>query len=417
MIVDFTIENFGPFRDETVLSMQATGMKGLPGNISESKFTKNGLLTSAIVFGANASGKSYLAKAFSALRYMVADTRHDETQFPWYQPFRMSERCLTSPVRIRIRFVEKGVLYDYAISYSADRIVYEHLYHYPKNRRACVFLRTGPLTFDQAKKSIAGLTNGSSAYLAAASKLNDTVCSIVSKYILERVICLGSNLLPLVARSCVYLSESQDRKDMAMSGLKYADFGITDFQWTEESIDSSELERLMPLEMYRNISDAERQTVKRMDIRLKHSFRGSDDDGHEETLPLEIESSGTQNMFGLLGPLTDVLSNGGVLVIDEFGSTFHPMLSRWIVSQFSDQTGDIRAQLIANSHDMELMNTEEVLRRDQIWFTDKDRATGAAELYALSDFDGIRKNADIAKAYLNGRYDAIPHILSGKMKP
>ena len=123
MIVDFTIENFGPFRDETVLSMQATGMKGLPGNISESKFTKNGLLTSAIVFGANASGKSYLAKAFSALRYMVADTRHDETQFPWYQPFRMSERCLTSPVRIRIRFVEKGVLYDYAISYSADRIV------------------------------------------------------------------------------------------------------------------------------------------------------------------------------------------------------------------------------------------------------------------------------------------------------
>ena len=198
-------------------------------------------------------------------------------------------------------------------------------------------------------------------------------------------------------------------------GFGCAGFGITGFQWTDGSVDASE--RRMDSGVSDGAPDDADEVIRRMDIRMRHTFGDPDNGGFEALIPLETESSGTQMMFGLIGPLTDVLANGGVLVIDGFGSGLHPMLSRWIVSQFSNQGGDSKAQLIANTHELQLMDTDDVLRRDQIWFTDKDMGTGEAELYALSDFDGVRKKADIAKAYLNGRYDAVPRIISGKIVP
>lgn len=417
MIVDFTVENYGPFKDRTTLSMQAAGIKGLPGNISESKFVKHGLLTSAIVFGANASGKSYLTNAILALKMAVLDTYRDGMRFPWYEPFRLTTEGASSPVRMRIRFVYDDVLYDYAVSYSADSIVEESLHHYPHGRRSCVFRRTGPDTFDRARNSIARLTNRSSTYLAAASKLNDGVCGNVSRYLRDRIMCIGSDMTPWIVRTCRCLSENPGMRETAITGFGYAGFGITGFQWTEGSVDAAEPESRMDYGVLDKATDDTEQTIRKMGICMRHAFGDPDNGGFEALIPLETESPGTQRMFGLIGPLADVLANGGVLVIDDFGSGFHPMLSRWMVSQFSNQDGDSKAQLIANSHELELMDTDEVLRRDQIWFANKDMDTGAAELYALSDFDGVRKKADIAKAYLNGRYGAVPRIISGKIAP
>ena len=146
------------------------------------------------------------------------------------------------------------------------------------------------------------------------------------------------------------------------------------------------------------------------DIFLKHDL-AVDGVGVESTVfPIDIESSGTKAMFGLMGPLVDVLLNGKVLVIDEFGSNLHPLISRWIVGQFSNGPNPNHAQLIVNTHDIGLMDTDGLVRRDQVWFVNKNRSEGSSDLYSLADFKDVRKIKSIGKAYLAGRFDAVPSI-------
>ena len=118
-------------------------------------------------------------------------------------------------------------------------------------------------------------------------------------------------------------------------------------------------------------------------------------------------------MFSMMGPIIKALRDGGVVFFDEFGSSLHTAISRWIIGQFSAPSNPNGAQLIINTHDLMLMDTELLFRRDQIYFTDKDRRTGAAELYALSDFKGVRKDMDVLKSYLSGRFDALQDIDGG----
>lgn len=104
------------------------------------------------------------------------------------------------------------------------------------------------------------------------------------------------------------------------------------------------------------------------------------------------------------------MENGKVLIFDDLGAHLHPMVTRWIVRQFSRDNNPHGAQLIAGTHDIGLMDTDELLRRDQIWFVNKNREDGASELYSLSDFSGVRKDTDVLRRYLDGRFDTVPSI-------
>ncbi|MBU1661812.1 MAG: ATP-binding protein, partial [Chloroflexi bacterium] len=126
--------------------------------------------------------------------------------------------------------------------------------------------------------------------------------------------------------------------------------------------------------------------------------------------PFELgeESEGTQKFFYLLGPLLDALENGNILMIDELEARLHPKLTRELVRMFnSPQTNPHNAQLIFATHDAGLLG-EYLLRRDQIWFTEKNRY-GATELYSLAEMKE-RNDASFEKNYLLGRYGAIPYI-------
>ena len=152
MILDFSVRNFGPFRDSVTLSMCATALKDDPDTVFECPSTKNGLVTSALIFGANASGKSYFVKALSALKFMLDRPYTDMDIFPSYQPFRLSGETANAPVELRIRLMIGDVLYDYSISYDRNSVVSESLHHYPNGRRARVFVRTGPDSFEYGDK-------------------------------------------------------------------------------------------------------------------------------------------------------------------------------------------------------------------------------------------------------------------------
>lgn len=413
MILDFSVTNYGPFKERATLSLHATALKALQENIVPSDRIKGGLLTSAVVFGPNASGKSYLHRAILALRSMLEDAYADGYHYPWYEPFRLNKACLGEPVTMEIRLVIDDVLYDYSISYDASSIASESLYCYPRGRRAKVFLRNGPRDgYEGGKKRIIAMTSGSSSYLAVAAKFNDETCRKVRDAVISMVF-VDSSTAVLAAETCRFASEDLSRKQKVIEALNTTDFGIADFEQTDVRMDMESIRGRIPPELYEKLRK-NAGTVSESRIVLRHSFRKSDVGDEGLVFPYEIESSGTKSMLGLIGPVIDVLQRGSVLIIDELGSNLHPLLTRWIVQQFSGDRNPNHAQLIANTHEIGLID-QDILRRDQIWLVDKDRESGASEIYSLADFDGLKDSTDILKGYLLGRYNAIPFIRSDKV--
>lgn len=405
LILDFSIRNFGPFRDRVTISLNATALRDDADNIFEHDQVRGGLLTSALVFGANASGKSYLIKALSALRYMLARPYLSGEEYAAYQPFRLSCKTADAPTDLRIRILIGGILYDYSISYTRNAVVSESLYHYPKGRRARVFVRTGPGEFEYGSSAIIDRTNPGSSYVVVASSFNDRICELFRREVLSGIVILDGSLESLVQRSCEYTSGNDAAKGYAMRALKTADMGISDYHSVEREIPMTAIEGTLQSTLAMSPGK-----IHVKDIFLKHDL-AVDGVGVESTVfPIDIESSGTKAMFGLMGPLVDVLLNGKVLVIDEFGSNLHPLISRWIVGQFSNGPNPNHAQLIVNTHDIGLMDTDGLVRRDQVWFVNKNRSEGSSDLYSLADFKDVRKIKSIGKAYLAGRFDAVPSI-------
>ena len=385
MLLDFTVGNFGPFRDDMTLSLHATSVSEHPNNIVETNPNGYDLLSSVIVFGANASGKSYLTEALYVMKRVVQSVDDDSVIQMCYVPYRFNSECRESPVRMRIRQILDGVLYDYSVWFTSSEITHESLHHYPNGRRARIFERTGVNEYKGARKRVAAMTTSTRTYLAMAAMGGDVECSKVRNAIVNGIIVLPSDLDVLVQDSCRFTIDDSDRKAKTIRALNTADLGICDFTYNEREIKLADVKRKLTAEQYERIQS-------------------------EAEATMALESAGTNCMFGLTGPLIDALENGKVLVMDELGAHLHPMLTRWIVRQFSSEYNPNGAQLIANTHDISLMDIEELLRRDQIWFVNKSRMDGASELYCLLDFDGVRKNTDVMRRYLDGRFNAVPAV-------
>ena len=316
---------------------------------------------------------------------------------PDYRPFRLSEACLHAPTKLSIELLFEGILYDYAIEYDLNGITSESLYHSPNGKRVPVFLRGD--AGDRMDSVVKGRLTKSTAYLTIAPGYNYPVCAKVLREI-QDIMVVYQSFDSFVEESYGIAMKDPEIKEMMKSGLNAADL-VTGFFGEEHA---------MPGRRSTGFNEGDTNNT-RVDIHLIHDFKEADVNKDLMAFPLNIESSGTVEMFSLMGPIAKALKEGKTLVIDEFGSNFHPMLSRWIVGLFNYESNDNGAQLIVNTHDMGLMDIEEVFRRDQIWFTNKDRPSGKCELYALTDFKGVRKGSDIRKDYLYGRYDAVPRII------
>lgn len=132
-----------------------------------------------------------------------------------------------------------------------------------------------------------------------------------------------------------------------------------------------------------------------------------------ESLNFKFESLGTTKLFALLGPFFDTIQNGGVLIIDEFGTSLHTQLSVELLKLFYSTMNVLGAQLIITTHDTNLLR-KDLLRRDQIWFAEKS-SEGVSDLYSLVEYkinqaNSVRNDASFSKDYLLGRYGAIPYF-------
>jgi hypothetical protein len=413
MLVNFVVKNFGPFKDEAILTMTANKGNEHPENYKET--ATGNILTSAAIFGPNAAGKTYIIDALSYLRNIVVQPGLPNAPMPGYNPFRLSKDTKTAPVEMNIKFITENILYDYHVSFNGQRIIAEWLYYYPNKRRTEVFKRTAD-SFEFGRSSgvghsISKITSPNTTGVFTAAQFNNDICKKVHKWFLSDLIILGNSddgrLLEIFVER---INVDKDLKEKAIKALRIADFAISDVQGTVRKRKVQDLPGI-PTQAKNLMLFTGSEEVTETELYLFHDVDGEGLTAEDKRFPIQLESAGTVRFLAIIGPIIDTLTYGKTIVIDEFGQRLHCMLSRWIVEMFCDKRhNSAGGQLIFNTQSTHLLD-QDIFRRDQIYLVDKNEK-GESELFSLSDF-GERKDRVVLISYLDGKYGATPFIDEG----
>ncbi len=412
MIIDFTISNFRSIQEEQTFSLYAEN----PGthlleNISYSNGKRVGVLKSAGIYGANASGKSNLLLAFEALQYLVRTSGRfkDGNLIECYEPFRLSEKTKNAPVRFKIEFFTPDqTRYIYKLAFDRHRIVEEHLSFYPSAKAALIFDRTKTDTWETIKfgtlftggrKRVPFFENNT--YLSKAGDSADAPEMIrkVYNYFRNDVLRLGLNE---EVRFDGWL-EDKTVFNKVSELLTFVDTGISGVVVQEKTVDMD------VVEFPDNLPQSIKASILR-DMKRSFHFIHQTDSNRTELFDLRIESTGTQKLFRLAPLFVDALENGKVLIIDELDNSLHPFIVELIIRLFNDpDVNPGNAQLIFSTHNISLMSSEH-FRRDQIWLTEK--RNGATRFFSLADFDKkkVKPQSPFNQWYAEGRFGAVPKI-------
>lgn len=410
MLLEFAVENYLSIKEEQVLSMLASKAdKSLPDNLLESAAIKDKILNSAVIYGANASGKSNVLHSIGKMRSLVVNNSSvDEGDQIPVVPFMFDALYKTSPSKFEICCLIDNIKYVYGFSVSREKVYDEYLYYYPNGRKSLIFDRhENEYKFTKDKEEqliLSKRTMQNRLYLPDATNWNYTETRPVYKWFKEKLMVdLSSNAESLVAKKI--MADGLFAR-FTKKLLDQADLQINNIEVEKKVITTEDLPDDMPEEIKTFLSGKDA-----ISIQLGHLIG---DEVHE--LSLANESDGTQKIFGLSLYLYDVLLNGGILVIDELENSLHPHIVQFLANLFADPMQNKNgAQLIFSTHNTSLLNLE-LFRRDQIWFTEKNPEQLSTELYSLFDIKA-RRDENPAKGYLTGRYGAIPVLGSGILFP
>ena len=420
MLIEFEVANFLSFHKPVRLSMVAAAP--IKERQEENVFDagRQRLLKSAAIYGANASGKSNLLSAFSFMRWLALNSSK-ETQAEEHirvKPFKLDVKTGTQPSRFEVVFsLENGVRYRYGFEADATRITAEWLFLAKVRAETTLFVRDENGIQLGAKftegRDLEEKTRANSLFLSVVAQFNGPVATRVLNWFRSaRPLHAGVPNGRHVGRSIEMLQEGDQHKKL-LAFLRHADLCIEDLEATER-------EANIPPPSF--MTEEGKQELKKKVAMLKwvslSSMHGVYDHGKrvsQTSLDFEsAESDGTQKFFHLAGPILDALENGSILLVDELEAGLHPLLTRAIVRLFnSSESNPKNAQLIFTTHDTNLLS-DAGLRRDQIWFVEKDRAE-ATDLYSLAEFKlpkggKVRNDAAIGKNYIQGRYGAVPFL-------
>ena len=405
MVLQIRLSNFFSINEEVVLDMQAASLqtresKDLLGNTFVCNDER--LLKTVAIYGANASGKSNIIKAIRACVQMIFESHNynENTMFA-FTPFKFGG--VGKPSRFYIRFLIDGVEYEYSFTLTKTEIITEELYYYPVGRKKLVFARDerkGPDKKDiyefrsaiRRPMDVAGNTSKKTLFVSRASQMDRDVAKDVFRYFNERFILnyFGYNS---------YSIESllNENKDLILRVLKAADSDIIDIRSQHEL-------RSLTTAVFDPLSN---QLLSRDDIQ-KPQLKITTFHRNNPEVPFDFyseESSGTQEFFHMMLTILNIIKGNKVLLIDEISMGLHVNLVEYILNLFHQSES---AQLIFSTHNTNLLNMRK-LRKDQVYFVNK-RDDGSSDLYSLFDFKDFRENMDAEKAYLQGRFDAIPYI-------
>lgn len=424
MLVQFSVKNFRTFKERTTLNLIASNYdketRETENVITNEKYNFR-VLKSAVVYGANASGKSKFIEALMFMRrFAITSSKEsqkgDEIRV---EPFKLNSESENEPSEFEVVFVYKNILYRYGFEVTKEQIVAEWLFHKPRTKEVELFYRDYQ-DFDTHSRSFKkgtfvvkeGLVRDNSLLLSIAAQFNDTTSIKVIEWFKNLKTISG---LREEGYQGYTMSKTQDSKHKLkiLELLKAADLGIQDIKL--ELVDIEKLPKEMPKELKDRIIDESKEDDVEFinDVLTSHKKFDSSNNYIENVnfSLIDDESSGTKKFFALTGPILDVLENGYTLVVDELDSKLHPNLVCKIVSLFnSKDLNQKNAQLIFNTHDTNLLNSG-LFRRDQVWFTEKNKF-GEAKLYSLGDFKSgeVRKTEAFEENYIRGKYGAIPFL-------
>lgn len=426
MIASFTFSNFKSIHKPVELSFEATTSKELEDYYVVRATPKLRLLKMAVIYGANASGKSNVLEALDFLRRLVVEPAAKKTDPIVYDRFAFAAAARSGNSVFHIRFVAKGVLYDYRLELDTQAVVEESLHFYRPNR-ALVFRRT-----TDAEDRLAVIEFGSKVRLPAEDRhalsvntlWNNTVLggflkvNIESPELLAAADWFGSVLSKLVTPGqdlyAYVTKEIQNGKidrDNVIRILQKADFNIVGL-----TIDKKTLSPIEILKTQAKMAFADKTLAQLTEegefVDVKVVFSHAIQQGEKEiqaTLPYEMQSLGTQRFYQFAGVLDLLIRGSRIAVFDEVEASLHPELLKFFMLLFLRNTN--QSQLIFTTHQRDLLQDHEMLRPDVVHFTEK-REDGSTELYSLADFDSsvFRKGSSLYNVYKSGKIGAVPEL-------
>ena len=392
MLVQFSVTNYRSLRDKVTISMLAGTDKEHANDLIQAD-SKKYLVPTVAIYGANASGKSNMLMALKTMQDMITGTSAQllkEKKLP-YDPFVLSKNMQPLSTEFEIIFYYRSIKYAYSFSYDSNQIITEYLYHWPNGREALIFSRdNGNFEFREnvsEQNVLAGRTPANRLYLVSSNEWNAPQTELAYKWFAEKLLPYDEHNTPDFTSDMLYpkAEESGSLQAKIIQELMIADLGIIGVS-----------------------CDKDLKTGKYTDIVFSHEYEYNGETD-VEYLSLEQESTGTQRFFARIGPWIEALEKGGILFVDEIDASMHPSLTRRLVEMVQDLSINTNhAQLIFTTHDAMLLDLT-LLRRDQVWFTEKDPKSLATDLFSLWDFS-VRKGENIRKGYLQGRFGAIPFI-------
>lgn len=399
MLIQFNFKNFKSFKDDSSLDMTATSITEHPYNLINSDNNEKYLRIAAI-YGANASGKSSVIEAFDFMQSWISNSfkKASENEFIPFKRFAFDSNSAQTPAEFEVFFKYKNNEYQYGFSLDNKKIIEEWLYLKNDNNKYITLFERSSGDINCNSKLLKGAEN----FITMVE--NKTLfLSIISnakipyaKDVFEWFICS-----PVIDYGDIYFEGMLNRiSSPELEEEEYVENLIIFLNAIDINIDGIIVEK----------SNNENEDYK---IYTKHLMN---DKISYYKMPLSDESSGTQKMFKLFYYLQTTLRLGTTIFIDELDAKLHPLLLRYILTMFHDETINKNgAQLIYVTHDNYTL-TKDIFRRDQIWFVEKD-SNAVSHLYSLAEYKSdddkkIRKDASYNKDYLLGKYGSIP-ILRG----
>lgn len=415
MLVKFEVRNFRSIKEKQALFFESDGLKTKTENTFLPPHGEFRLLKSAVVYGPNASGKSNIIRAFSAMVHLIQnsiDLKNGE-EIPWYEPFQFDQKTATAPTEFLVEFFDhEGIRYQYETVYNNHKILSERLSFYPKKYRALLFHRQDKriqLGNYFRDKRIDKRMLENHLFLSKLGNSGHEQMGEIYLYFTEIDVwnTLSKDqiraLRKQVEDAFVDPNEQNFRNKLNLL-VQVADTRISGIQVNKLDNSGYAFPEKLPYAVRDKIVEQNRYHT----YTFHKLFDGNKEVG-EIPIHLDQESEGTKALFILGGLILRKLDRGGAIFIDELENSLHPKLCKFLVKLFHHPKSNPKnAQLVLATHETTLLDRH-LLRKDQIWIIEKDKQ-GASELFSVSDFDKVPENAAFEQWYMNGKFGGQPNI-------
>lgn len=420
MLLNFTFKNYKSYADTCNFSMVANKDKSHEDNLIT--IGKDRISKSRIIYGANASGKTSFIDALEFIKiFSMMSNNLVENNRIGIIPYKFRQKFSSIPSEFSLTFIKNSVKYCYSFSCTFEKVIDEKLDVYNSAKPTNIFTRTNTdeYKFNTDVKQLNEIRTKNTKnklFLLTAATWNYEKVKPVVDYILNDIIVLHDISQP-TKYNIGYIIENNDLeeyKKFCLDFLNNADISISDFEINAQKIKELGRQAEFMTKLMNVIVNNDPEQMKKFgnsDVFNIKTIHNINNENNSFSYPLELieESDGTQQLFHFAPSLFYTFKEGKVLLIDEIDRSLHPLLVEYIIKKFYDKNLNTNnAQLICNTHDTNLLHLD-LFRRDEIWFTERNNASASTEMYALSDFSP-RKDENIEKAYLLGRYGGIPFV-------